>query len=89
MASMQSIAQAMARRRKPPQSLGSGSHGQYFIPGLGDYGRQQNIRAYQARHPLHDDAVNPKGTGPFRRRRRGRTAPTPGSSYNAHRPQPN
>jgi len=35
---------------------------------------------------LHDGAVSPAGTGPFKRPRRGRTRPTPGSRSRRGRP---
>jgi hypothetical protein len=70
MASMQSVAQVMARRRRPPQP-----------PGLRHYlSERHSVPA--AQQVLHDGSVSPAGTGPFRRPRRGRTRPTPGSSYN-------
>jgi hypothetical protein len=40
-----------------------------------------------AQHVLHDGSVNPAGTGPFRRPRRGPTRRTPGSR--PHSPQVN
>jgi hypothetical protein len=75
MPSMDTLAHAYAsKRRKPPQS-----------PGLRHYlSERHSVPA--ADQVLHDGSVSPAGTGPFRRPRRGRTPPTPGSSAN-HNPR--
>jgi hypothetical protein len=78
MASMQSIAQAMARRRKPPRrNFGvTGS-----IPGFGGVQRETQSQKIAEAKARHDDS-GPYSHVPFQRPRRGRTRPTPGSSSN-------
>jgi len=78
----------VARRKKPPrkyQALGPNpNRAQYKIPGIGEYGRQQNQREYARQHPemFPDGPYRPKR----RRRRGGPTRPTPGSTK-ANRPR--
>jgi hypothetical protein len=79
MASMYTLARAMARRRKPPPP--GYRHAQNEMRSGAGYQRPQQV--------LHDGAVSPAGTGPFRRPRRGRTNPTPGSVLRRRNPTPN
>jgi hypothetical protein len=77
MPTMDTLAMAYARRRrKPPQPP----------PGVRHYlsDRHSGPAPQQV---FHDGSVNPAGTGPFRRPRRGRTNPTPGSVLRRRNPQ--
>lgn len=59
---------AATSRRKPPPGY---QHALNEIRSGAGYQWPQKV--------LHDGAMNPAGTGPFRRPRRGRTRPTPGA----------
>jgi hypothetical protein len=66
----------------------------YFVPGYGqarkrywENRKRQLEQEMQRKYPSTDGAPSPAGTGPFARRRRGRTNPTPGSATGRRRPR--
>jgi hypothetical protein len=69
---------AATSRRKPPPGY---RHAQNEMRSGSGYQPPQKV--------LHDGSMNPKGTGPFRRPRRGRTNPTPGSVLRRRNPTVN